>query len=233
MAREPPQSARGAKVKAIKPIIDLLMILLMLVCFAYQLTGNAAHEIVGVALFALFAIHHLLNRRWFAVLFKGGYNARRIISTAVNFLMLGVMVLLAISAVIMSRDVFDFQIRSGLDTRGFHTMAASWGLILMSVHLGLHWHTVVAAVMERKTPVIKSRRALCAIVPKMLAALIAVWGIRSSFVVGIGARLLMRETFSYWDFENAAPQFFMAYLSIIGLYAALVYYTLKLIGGAK
>ena len=45
-------------------IIDIGMTAVLLCLMAYSLIGELTHEILGVAMFVLFTVHHILNRRW-------------------------------------------------------------------------------------------------------------------------------------------------------------------------
>ena len=86
----------------IRIYVDFAMILLMPCLMAYSLIGGKIHEWLGMAMFLLFFVHHLLNLCWNRAMIKGHYTAPRIVRTAVNMLLLIVMVLLAVSSVIMS-----------------------------------------------------------------------------------------------------------------------------------
>ncbi|MDQ0899186.1 membrane-bound ClpP family serine protease [Paenibacillus sp. V4I7] len=57
-----------------KLVIDFMMLIFTIVAMAYSITGNRAHEIVGVFLFILFIVHNILNRRWYKAILKGKYN---------------------------------------------------------------------------------------------------------------------------------------------------------------
>ena len=50
-------------VMKVKTSIDTAMTLALLLLMAYGLVGEAAHEWLGMEMFALFLLHHLLNRR--------------------------------------------------------------------------------------------------------------------------------------------------------------------------
>lgn len=54
------------------------MTVLLPMLMAYSLIGEMLHEIIGRAIFVLFIVHHILNRKWYGALFKGKYNMRRI-----------------------------------------------------------------------------------------------------------------------------------------------------------
>ena len=58
-------------------IIDLAMTLLLLGAYAYRITGDAAHEWIGICVFALFIAHNIINRKWYKSIFKGAYTPRR------------------------------------------------------------------------------------------------------------------------------------------------------------
>ena len=52
-------------------VLDLLAVSLLLTAFAYDLFGNAAHEIIGTCMFALLISHNIFNRRWYGMLTRG------------------------------------------------------------------------------------------------------------------------------------------------------------------
>lgn len=58
----------------IKIAVDAAMSVSMLLLMAYGLVGEAAHEWIGMGMFALFVAHHILNRKW--LLAVGKANTR-------------------------------------------------------------------------------------------------------------------------------------------------------------
>lgn len=72
----------------IKRCIDVCMTILLLCLMAYQVTGEQAHEWIGMGMTLLVIIHQVLNRKWYAAIFTGKYNAYRILTTTVNVLLL-------------------------------------------------------------------------------------------------------------------------------------------------
>ena len=73
--------------RIVKRAVDVCMTVLLLCLMAYQVTGETLHEWLGIGMTVLLIVHHILNRKWNAALFKGKYNAYRIVSTAVNALL--------------------------------------------------------------------------------------------------------------------------------------------------
>ncbi len=211
-----------------KLIADMIMTMLLLTAFAHQLIGNLAHEIVGSLMVILFITHNMMNRRWYASIFKGKYPVQRVIGTAVNLMLFADMALLAISAVMISRDVFSFlDMPGGLSIRGVHVLAAHWGLVLVSVHLGLHWSMILGAM--KKMAGMSAKNQIRTITLRIAAILIAIYGIKSSFDLEIGSKLTMQSSYGYWDFDNAPAGFFIAYLSIMSLYVFITYYGITLL----
>lgn len=208
------------------------MTVLMLGAFAYQLTGNLIHEVVGIIIFALFIAHNLMNRNWYKNLPHGKHSTRRVLSMTVNLLLLAIMVLLAISSVMISRDLFAFlDIHGGFTARQIHTLASYWGLILLSVHLGMHWN-MVWGMVQKATGIANANRIWISAL-RILSFLIAVYGIKASFDMNIGSKLILYDTFSYWNFEESTIAFFINNLSIMGLYVCITYYVLKWIGNIR
>ena len=59
--------------------IDLCMTVSLLLLMPYSLLGETAHEWIGMAMFLLFIVHHVLNRRWLASMTRGRYTPLRMV----------------------------------------------------------------------------------------------------------------------------------------------------------
>lgn len=136
--------------QTLKVSVDTVMTVLLLLLMLFMITGQQVHEWIGVAMIVLFVVHHMLNPAWFKNLLKGKYTLSRVFISGINILLLLDMIALAISGVMMSGFVFGFlPINSGaVFSRKLHMLAAYWGLILMSAHLGQHWGQIMG--MGRK-----------------------------------------------------------------------------------
>lgn len=199
---------------------------LMLSAFAYQLTGNLAHEVIGIVIIVLFIAHHLLNLHWYKTLRKRIFVARQVLSVSVNLLLFVAMVFLTISSIMISRDLLAFlHINGGFAVRQLHTLASYWILIFISVHLGLHWNMVLGAA--RKMSGLARPNRIRNLVYRILAILVATYGIKASLDMNIGSKLVLFYTFDYWDFEKSSAAFFINYLSIMALYVCVTYYAMK------
>jgi hypothetical protein len=212
----------------IRMVIDLAMTVLMLVVMAYHVTGNAIHELVGAVLFMLFIFHNILNRRWYKTIIRGKYNVRRILKIMVNLLFLVSMVVVMISSVPISRDVFPyFPINNDMIVRQIHVLTAYWGFIFMAVHIGLSWGTIINAV--RKMTGITGMSHIRTIVLRVLAVLIVVYGVQTSFERDLGSKLIIYDPFGSYLLDNSAMGFLLDYLSIMGIYICGTHYALKFV----
>lgn len=138
----------------VKLAVDAAMTVLLLLLMAFELVGRAAHEWIGVGMFFLFVLHHLLNRGWTKRLFQGKYTPYRVAQTGVAALVFLAMLGSFASAVFISQEVFAFlPIRQGMALgRTVHLPCAYWGYLLLSLHLGLHWGMMVAMAGKSSLP---------------------------------------------------------------------------------
>ena len=154
--------------RKIKLAVDVLMFVAFFYLTGYHPgAGVLAHGCVGIVLFALFIIHHLLNLGWYKALPKGKYTPMRVLFVVVNFAFLADIVLMAASSILMSELVFAASpFHSTQFARDLHVTSSACGFVLMSLHLGLHTHTPLSK-LERKCTSKASRGlyiALCLIV---------------------------------------------------------------------
>ena len=134
------RAVRQGKGMGLRRSIDACMLLLLLCLMSYQVTGEQAHEWIGVAMTLTVIVHQILNRRWYAALFKGKYNAYRGLTTAVNVLLLAAMFATAFCGMAMSGYAVPFLYWPGgvFLVRPTHLTMSHWAFVLMGVHLGLH-----------------------------------------------------------------------------------------------
>ncbi|WP_240763194.1 DUF4405 domain-containing protein [Paenibacillus thalictri] len=214
----------------IKLIIDVTMTVLMLVAMAYQITGNLVHEVVGVVLLALFIVHNMLNRHWYKAILKRKYNIRRMLGITVNLLFLVSMATVIISSVPISRDILAFipiPIKNDMFFMQIHVMTSYWGFIFMAIHIGMSWGTIINAI-RRMTGIAGTSR-IRTLSLRLLAVLIVVYGVQSSFERNLGTKLTIYDPFGLWATDVTMIRFLIDYLSIMGIYICGTHYVLKFV----
>lgn len=210
----------------IRICIDLLITLLLFGLMARQLIGESVHEWIGAAMFILWIIHHILNRRWYLHLFKGKYTLLRTLQTIINLALLICMLCLMAAAIVLSQEVFAFlPISGGISiARPLHVFCAFWCFTLMSLHLGLYWHMILQMI-KQTTGIQCSKKMTYAL--RTMACLIAVYGVYAIIVNELSSYLFLTSSFVYYDFEKPIVLFFLEYAAIMGLFIFLAYYGSK------
>ena len=208
------------KNQTVKILVDAAMTLCLMLLMSYSLIGEQAHEWIGMGMFALFILHHWLNRCWLAGLRRGRYTAFRILQTVTAGLVCLCMVGAMVSAVIISRTVFAFlpAVGNAAFGRTLHLLSAYWGFVCMALHLGVNWRMVMA-VVQRGCPVLKKYGK-----PLAIGALaVSVYGVFAFFRRSLPDYLFLRTHFAYFDFEEPLIFFYLDYLCIMVLFAFVGY----------
>ena len=183
-------------------IVDVCMTVLLLFLMAYQVTGETAHEWIGVAMTVLVITHQILNRRWYKALFKGKYNPYRTVTTAVNVLLLLSFLCTALSGMSMSSHAVPFMygITPASLARQLHLAMSHWSFVLMGTHLGLHIPAMTAGMkLDSKKKAIASAVFCC----------IAGIGLFLFLRNGMFDYMFFRSAFAVLDYEKAGALVFL------------------------
>lgn len=85
-----------------KIVIDILLTVALLLLMPYELVGETAHEWIGMGMFAVLIIHHILNRRWIGHIGRGKYTLVRIMQTILVWLLIICILGSMLSGIILS-----------------------------------------------------------------------------------------------------------------------------------
>ena len=210
--------------KKLRIVIDIGMVLLLPLLMAYSLVGEAAHEYLGIGMFVLFVVHHILNIAWWKNLLRGKFTPIRVVGTAVNFALIIIMLALPISGIILSRHVFRFLHFGGTSAaRSVHLLASHWGLVLMSVHASMHG-SMISVMLRKKFNIRQSTKGRTWAL-RLTAVLLAICGIHAFVKNEIGSYLFLRTQFVFVDFSQPVALALLNYLAIIALFAMAGYCT--------
>ena len=177
-------------------VIDMCMTLLLLFLMAYQVTGETLHEWIGIGMTVLVIIHQILNRKWYGALFKGKYRPYRIVTTAVNILLLLSFALTAFCGMSMSGHAvpFLYGIAPITFARRMHLSMSHWSFVLMGLHLGLH-----IPAMTAKMKIEGRKKTLVSAVFWCIAG-IGLWLFLRNNMTDY---LFFRVPFAFLDYEKA------------------------------
>ncbi len=215
------------KVK-VKIIVDTFMVILMMLLMSYSLIGENIHEGIGVGMFVLFVMHHILNAAWMKNLCKGRYTAYRILQTILVLMAFVVMAGSMISGVVLSRYAFSFLNVSGGASwaRAMHMVCAYWGFAIISLHFGLHWGMIIG--ITKKAAGIQSPIAIWAF--RIMALLLAGYGVYAFARRQIGSYMFLKSQYVYFDFGEPLALFLLDYVAVMGMFVFIGHY---LSAGAK
>jgi hypothetical protein len=206
---------------------DAVALGLLFICMGYWWLGNLAHEVMGSAFLMLVGRHLILNRHWFAAIGRGRYGAARVVRLALNLLLgLAMLTLLATSLMISEALRAVFGLPNVYTLREIHWFAAYWLVVIVGLHIGLHWH-IVAGMARTRLRILHSRIVTGAL--WLLGILVACLGVNSAFAMGLGTRLRFDYSLSMWDFTESTLPYFGHWLAITTLCAVIAQVAVRLL----
>lgn len=209
----------------IRMLVDVTMTVILLFLMTYKMIGKVAHEWIGIAMFVLFVLHHILNNKWSRNILKGKYAIPRILQTVLVGLILITMIGSMFSGIVLAHHVFNFltvSVRHSF-ARNIHIRSAYWGFVLMSLHLGIHWNMMIG--MTKK--IVKNPSSIYLWIMRGLSLLIAAYGVICFIKRHIGSCLFLKIKFAFFDFNEPIIKFLADYIAIMGLFVFIGHYLFK------
>lgn len=207
---------------AVRRITDIAMTAAIVLLMTSQITGQTAHEWMGIIMFLLVIVHTVLNRVWYKNLLKGKYQPARVLQTIVNLALLISFVLTAISGILMSQRAVPFlRVGSAVGTaRALHLGFSHWTFLLISVHLGLHW-----GVITRKA---QKHRALWSVLS--IAGIIAAgYGLLLTIRAQIYSYMLFQVLFAFLDYGASPVRVILENILMMASWAMISYEIAKIL----
>ena len=121
-----------------KIIIDILLLILMICEYSNVYLSPEIHELVGICLIVLVAIHLFLNRRYFRAIAKGRYGKKRSFELIINISFFAVFLLTCIFGLLSSQKILAFLNIGSLTIVYQHKILGYLCIILLGIHLGIN-----------------------------------------------------------------------------------------------
>lgn len=206
----------------VKILTDIAMTVILLFLMSYSLAGEVAHEWLGIGLFVLFVLHHVLNRTWGRNLLRGKYTPFRILQTILVILALISMLGSMVSGIILSRHALSFLPITGGSSwaRTVHMLSAYWGFVIISLHLGIHWNMMMGMAKR----VWKKPSVVRAWIVRIVGILIAGYGMYAFVKRDIGSYMFLRNQFVFFDYDEPLIFFLLDYMAVMGLFVFIGHY---------
>ena len=132
-------------------LVDIAAFILFLIVSAPQATGQALHEWLSIAIAATIVVHLLLHWDWIIQVsrrFFGKLPRKTRINYTVNFLLAIAMTVVVFSGLVTSEVALPFLgLTVTIDSFWvfMHEISANLVLLLLGVHLALHWDWIKRA----------------------------------------------------------------------------------------
>lgn len=133
-------------------ILDAAMAVLLILMYNKFAVSLSFHEIGGLVVCGMFVFHNLLNRKWIVGiskrLFGRALPTRVRVGYALDVLLLVSMAFIALSGIMISQNVA-LRISGDLAFwRPVHYFASAVALVLVGIHIGLHWSFIRTTVAK-------------------------------------------------------------------------------------
>jgi len=139
-----------SKTNKTKFLLDALTFISFLIAMDPRASGVSIHEWMTIALAATLIVHLLLNWDWIIQttqkLFRGKINGARI-NYILNWLLFIDSVLIMLSGVLISQTVaptLGWNLPQNFAWRELHDMSANFALLIMGLHIAMHWNWIVS-----------------------------------------------------------------------------------------
>lgn len=183
------------KINIIKMILDIVMTLVLVLLYNKRvISGLAFHEMAGLCIGGVFIIHKALNWRWIKQITlnitKKKISLRTKICYAIDVLLLFSFSYIIVSGIIISKVLFP-NINIGNESLFSitHKSVAYAALILIGIHIGLHW-SWVTNIFKKIFGISNSKKTL-SFVAKVLMLVVLCSGIYSIYSTNFFGRFAM------------------------------------------
>ncbi|MBX0327024.1 DUF4405 domain-containing protein [Oscillochloris sp. ZM17-4] len=130
-------------------LIDVATFIAFLIATAPRLSGIGIHEWLGIAFAAAIIVHLLLHWQWIVALSKTMLRKARASSRLGYLLNLALFIdvtLLTFTGLMISEvalPLFGLRLPRGFLWRGLHSTTSNIAVLLIGLHLALHWQWVL------------------------------------------------------------------------------------------
>ena len=206
-------------------ILDVMMLAIFLTMMSFQFVPKLWHEVLGVALPLALLLHLVWNRRWLGALLRGKWSVRRVLPTAINFLLILSMAAVAVTGICLSNHLFKglipLELARNITVHQIHVSLPFLMIVLLGLHLGLHWKSWWQRL-----------KTFCGwqgdslhyrLLTKGMVLSISIIGIYGSIQNRVGDHLLMKHIFATPATNEPGGVYVLLILAVLGLYAVLAY----------
>jgi len=208
-----------------KIYLDAAIFVLFILVMSFHFLPRVLHEILGLVMAATVFLHLVLNRHWIFSLVRANRTSRKKFSILINFLLLASFLVTLVTGIFISNYVFSevvsLELRRNVTIHLLHHSASYLMMILIGIHLGLHWQEILGRVIRRFA--LRKNSIGYKILCRVAVAILICASIYDSFLNQVGDRILMKHIFATAATELSFIGFAFLLVSNVALYAILSY----------
>jgi hypothetical protein len=147
---------KGSKVNL---LLDIVLLLIFLFVYEQKATGNIVHEWLGAAIVVILVTHVLLHWQW-AVSFTKRFLQKIGAEQRINYMLDAAIFInfttILFSGLMMSKVLLPIiGLRSSVSPfwKSLHSVSTDIILLLVAIHIGLHWNWIINNFKQLLTPV--------------------------------------------------------------------------------
>lgn len=181
------------KINFVKITLDILMAAVFVLLFNHRILGGLEfHEIAGLIIGAAFIIHVILNFKWVKQvtlkLFSSKINFKTRLGYIIDALLLICFIIIIVTGMLISKVVLpNFRIDSSMNFQSIHISISYITLLLVGLHIGLHW-TWVANVFK-KIFGIKEKKKIFGYIARLAVVVLVIFGSYSMYSANYFSRV--------------------------------------------
>lgn len=204
-------------------ILNAAIWVFFLLIMSFQYLPKILHELGGVIWVVVVFLHLAWNRQWFRSLLQGKWATIRGVAMLINILLILSSITVILSGICISNHVFKGMIPLALQRNivihQLHVSVPYLMLILMGLHIGLHWQGMWQRVIKalRWNSNSLPYRAGCYFGVLMLF----LGGIYGSLLNRIGDRLQLKHIFATAATQASWDVYVLMLIGIMGMYAVV------------
>ena len=173
-----------------KYMLDAVMTVIMVLLMKIVFTGLLWHEILGLGVFFLFLIHNIINFNYLKCILKKfssdcvklKVKAGILLDILLSLVVTGIV----ITGIMVSKEIFPFGLTGTVSS--VHHSLSYLALILISVHVGLHWLEIMGAF--RKIFKLENLNKARTYFLRVVTLFIVFFGIKGSFNQDVAGKLI-------------------------------------------
>ena len=189
-------------------LLDAILFLLFVAEMSFYHLPKILHEILGVAMAAAIILHVAINRRRFMSLKK------KFLSVALNVALTICAAIIFVSGVCMSNflfvDVISPELQRNMTIHQLHVAAPYVLMILLGVHVGLHWRELFQRFFKRREKFLLAT-----------AVILSAVGAYGLYLNRVADRIMMKHIFATPATELPAIIFALMIVGGVALFALI------------